>query len=232
MLAADHQNLVHTLENYIKLAIAALTLAGLIIPSWRKALFGWFRNAARSWQRWKNGELFEKIEEIGCRQIKHTEDIAELRGIVTNGLSHSVLMLLARDRSDFESKEIPAFLCDEMGHNSLVSDGYLKLVGVDRDALKGRGWDAATTGPLKKTYQDTFARCAETGEDFTGSVDFQHPFTTEKRGRWRIHAPCHKIGDHLMFSGKPVLAEDEIAASLVREHNWPIPISPALQPES
>lgn len=157
-------------------------------------------------------------------------DLAAIKKAIFNGgadgILQSVEMLTAQANADFESAPVPKFICDNRGGNVRVNLAYRRLVQVWRDDdIHGTQWMSVIHGPLRDSYIAEFVRCAATGEDFFGDVDFYNPATNEPRGRWKIHAPSTKRGDgSSIYVGTFTVALDHDAERLSIENGWRVSV--------
>ena len=220
--------------DYFGLALLTLSLMTAVVPPWRTKVVNLLRRSFTAWQRFWNADLFRRQEHIiqilekGAPKwdealaisTQNSADIAALRSVVQNGLSHSMARLMVRHKQDFEADPTPKFACDEAGSNWLVSSGYLIIVGTGFEDLRGLQWHSVIHGPLSADYLRRFNEAAAAKSDFTAVCDFQNPRTGDHRGRWRVYADCDALNDAVVYTGRFIRAEDEKAAEIARAAGW------------
>jgi len=200
--------------------------AGLVaIIGFRKYIWGFFLRMHRCVTR---PARIDKALESFPQMI---EDLAAIKKAIFNGgadgILQSVEILTAQANADFESAHVPKCICDNRGGNVRVNLAYRKLVEVWRDDdIHGTQWMGVIHGSLRDSYIAEFVRCAATGEDFFGDVDFHNPATNEHRGRWKINAPATLRGDgSSIYVGTFTVALDQAAARLATENAWIVKIA-------
>lgn len=148
------------------------------------------------------------------------EDVAEVKKILKNGVSHKLALLAAQYHQTMELDPRPIFVCDENGENIMSSWGYLCLIGLtDHDDLSSAQWQQVIYGELKESYISDFALACAKKIALKSVSDFQNPNTGEHRGRWRVIAPCVQVNEALVFTGR-FIPVDEKAKEIAAQFSW------------
>jgi len=152
--------------------------------------------------------------------LENNRMLAELNGLVRNGISHKLALQSAQSHLMMQTEQRPIFLCDENGKNLLVSAGYLNLLGIhSRADLEDVQWQTVIYGELREAYLRDFDLAKDSCGHFRGTVDLRNPYTEEHRGRWRVIAPCAAVNAALVFIGRFVPVDDT-ARRIAAEHDW------------
>jgi hypothetical protein len=208
-----------------------ITIGGAVgvVIVWGKKAWSWVVKRA-TFQRYMRTMLDSmKDERDGFLMIyesdakrwnKGLEDVAEVKGILKNGVSHKLALLAAQHRQTMELDPRPIFVCDENGNNLLSSWGYLCLIGLtDHDELSSAQWRSVLTGELKDSYLADFTLASDNKMTLKSVSDFQNPDTGEHRGRWRVIAPCVAVNEALVFTGRFIPVDDK-AREIAAKFGW------------
>ena len=218
------------LQPHLTFIIILAGALGILVPSKaRRWFFGFLRRFKefifQDSMKFKQ-EVRNAIEKTPVHDIKIAKIEYALNNDGKTGLVTTVAKLVSRDSQIYKRLPFPAFECDGMGHNTRVSDAYLKLIGLNRvDGLTGGGWQNVIYGELKEDYISGFRDSVREGIDYYGVVDFQNPTNGEHRGRWRLYLEYTRVADQLIYSGNFETAMDYTAKHLTDEYGWDIDIN-------
>ena len=228
----NFDELEHNTKMLASLLASMAAIAGIIMylrgKVWALCLWIWdqlkFKGDMRKWmiEGTAKSEAFLAAYAVNEKKWDTSvNEITEINKILRNGLSHKIAQQAAQAQLFMESEERPIFMCDENGRNTVVSLGYLKLLGIhSRSDLDDVHWQAVLYGPLRSAYLHSFDVARHIKGTLRASSDFQNPYTEEHRGQWKVVAPCVEVNDSLIFTGRFDEALDDKAREIAEEYGW------------
>lgn len=212
------------------------TLTAGAAPFLFRRVRGWAAGRLRAVQRWAardriewQGRIDEHFENAAADRREFLGRIVKLEGMAMRadkalfnggrtGIVQQLQLITAEANRSFDQTPVPMFKCDQHGQNIMTNAAYRRLMGYTREeALEGKRWQSVIYGEHAESYIETFRRCSDEGADFTHQVDFRNPLDGIHRGRWRIVAAAHHVGNGWIYVGTFAHAVDETAQEIAEE---------------